>query len=96
MDEAASLAPLDWVDAEVTVFPKGHTAMATSWSMPTSECALDACFSYESHASASSSDGQCRGPVRYQLDLDETHSQTELRRINPWTDNFWNSGAISC
>jgi hypothetical protein len=73
VDEAASLAPLDWVDAEVTVFPKGHTAMATSWSMPTSECALDACFSYKPHAS--SSKGQCRGPVRYQLDLDETHTQ---------------------
>ena len=76
VDAAASLAPLDWVDAEVTVFPKGHTAMATSWSMPTSECALDACFSYKSHASASSSEGQCRGPVRYQLDLEATPSQT--------------------
>jgi hypothetical protein len=76
VDEAASLAPLDWVDAEVTVFPKGHTAMATSWSMPTSECALDACFSYKSHTSNSSSEGQCRGPVRYQLDLEATHLQT--------------------
>jgi hypothetical protein len=74
VDEAASLAPLDWVDAEVTVFPKGHTAIATSWSMPTSECALDSCFSYKSHASSPRSDGQCRGPVRYQLDLDETPS----------------------
>jgi hypothetical protein len=76
VDEAASLAPLDWVDAEVTVFPKGHTAMATSWSMPTSECALDACFSYKSHTSHSSSEGQCRGPVRYQLDLEATQLQT--------------------
>jgi len=67
VDEAASLAPLDWVDAEVTVFPKGHTAMATSWSAPTSECALDACFN---HPSSSRSNGTCRGPVRYQLDLD--------------------------
>ncbi len=74
VDEAASLAPLEWVDAEVTVFPKGHTAIATSWSMPTSECALDSCFSYKSHASSSHPDGQCRGPVRYQLDLDETPS----------------------
>ena len=47
VDAAASLAPLDWVDAEVTVFPKGHTAMATSWSLPTSECALDSCFSHQ-------------------------------------------------
>ena len=75
VDEAASLAPLDWVDAEVTVFPKGHTAMATSWSMPTSECALGACFSYKPRTSASSSKEQCRGPVRYQLDLDENQSE---------------------
>jgi hypothetical protein len=77
VDEAASLAPLDWVDAEVTVFPKGHTAMATSWSMPTSECSLDACFSYGSKASTSRADGQCRGPVRYQMDLDEMHPQAD-------------------
>jgi len=72
VDEAASLAPLDWVDAEVTVFPKGHTAMATSWSMPTSECAIDSCFSYKSHPSSSRPEGPCRGPVRYQLDLEES------------------------
>lgn len=75
VDEAASLAPLDWVDAEVTVFPKGHTAMATSWSLPTSECALDACFSHPHARPGSRPDGPSRGPVRYQLDLDEAHSQ---------------------
>jgi hypothetical protein len=76
VDEAASLAALDWVDAEVTVFPKGHTAIATSWSVPTSECALDSCFKYGPHRSGSRSDGQCRGPVRYQLDLDAMHTPT--------------------
>jgi hypothetical protein len=75
VDEAASLAPLDWVDAEVTVFPKGHTAMATSWSMPTTECSLDACFKYGAHSSSTRPDGQCRGPVRYQLELDEALSK---------------------
>ena len=75
VDEASSLAPLDWVDAEVTVFPKGHTAMATSWSMPTTECSLDACFSYGAQSSSTRPDGQCRGPVRYQLELDETLSK---------------------
>ena len=43
----------------MTVFPKGHGAIATSWSLPTSECALHLRFK----------DGY-RGPVRYQLDLD--------------------------
>jgi len=46
------------VEAEVSIFPKGHVAIATSWSLPISECSLDKCFlSY-------------RGPVRFQLDLD--------------------------
>jgi len=46
------------VDAEVAVFPKGHVAIATSWSLPTSECSLDRCFL------------DYRGPVRFQLDLE--------------------------
>ncbi len=58
VEKESALAPLDWVDAEVTVFPKGHVAIATSWSLPTSECALDACFL------------GCRGPVRFHLDLE--------------------------
>jgi hypothetical protein len=60
VDKESALAPVDYIDAEVTVFPKGHGAIATSWSYPTSECALDTCFGDE-----------CRGPVRYQLDLEE-------------------------
>ena len=73
VDEASSLVPLEWVDAEVSVFPKGHTAMATTWSMPLSECAIDKNFQYKCHISSSRSDGNCRGPVRFQLDLDEAH-----------------------
>ncbi len=57
VDPAAALAPADWVKAEVTMFPKGHTAIATSWSVPTSRYALHTRF------------GKYRGPVRYQLDL---------------------------
>jgi hypothetical protein len=73
------VAPLDFIDAEVTVFPKGHGAIATSWSLPTdcvvhdgmgfqnllcskiptTACALDRCGR-----------NQCRGPVRFQLDLE--------------------------
>jgi hypothetical protein len=59
VEKEAALAPLDWVEAEVTVFPKGHVAIATSWSLPTSECSLHSCFLDR------------RGPVRYQLDLEE-------------------------
>ncbi len=58
VEQEVALAPLDWVDAEVTVFPKGHVAIATSWSLPLSECSLHKCFL------------NFRGPVRYQLDLD--------------------------
>lgn len=58
VEKEVALAPLDWVDAEVTVFPKGHVAIATSWSLPLSECSLDKCFL------------NFRGPVRFQLDLD--------------------------
>jgi hypothetical protein len=54
-----ALAPLDWVEAEVCMFPKGHVAIATSWSLPTSECSLDSCSL------------DWRGPVRYQLDLEK-------------------------
>ncbi len=64
VDKEAALAPLDYIDAEVTVFPKGHGAIATSWSLPTSECALHSCFG----------DGQ-RGPVRFQMDLDKNMSK---------------------
>jgi len=60
VDSAAALAPLDYVDAEVSVFPKGHGAIATSWSHPSSECALHTRFGDD-----------YRGPVRYQLDLED-------------------------
>jgi hypothetical protein len=75
VDEPATLVPLQWVDAEVTVFPKGHTAIATSWSMPTSDCALDSCFSHKGAGPGSRTDGKCRGPVRFQLDLEEAGSK---------------------
>jgi len=59
IDKAAAVAPLDYVDAEVTVFPKGHGAIATSWSHPDTEFALHKRF------------GSQRGPVCFQLDLEE-------------------------
>lgn len=59
VDKDAAVAPLDFVEAEITVFPKGHGAIATSWSHPDTEYALHKRF------------GTYRGPVRFQLDLEE-------------------------
>jgi poly(3-hydroxyalkanoate) synthetase len=58
VEKESALAPLDWVEAEVTSFPKGHVAIATSWSLPATECSLDRCFL------------DYRGPVRFQLDIE--------------------------
>ncbi len=60
VEKESALAPLDWVEAEVAIFPKGHAAIATSWSLPTSECSLHCRFD------------KYRGPVHYQLDLEAT------------------------
>jgi len=62
VEKDCALAPLDYVDAEITPFPKGHVAIATSWSHPDSEYALHKRFS----------DNRYRGPVRFHLDLDAT------------------------
>ncbi len=73
VEKESSLAPLDYVDAEVSVYPKGHVAIATSWSLPTSECALHKSFVPNGSQSACllPETGSFRGPVRYQLDLEE-------------------------
>ncbi len=60
VEKETALAPLDFVPAEVTPFPKGHVAIATSWSHPSSACALHTRFG----------EGQHRGPVRFHLDLE--------------------------
>jgi hypothetical protein len=59
VEKEVALAPLDFVDVEVTPFPKGHVAIATSWSHPDSACPLDGRFGKN----------QVRGPVRFHLDL---------------------------
>ena len=59
VDKEAALAPLDYIPAEVTCFPKGHGAIATSWSHPESACALHTKFG-ENY----------RGPIRFHLDLE--------------------------
>ena len=60
VDPPSALAPRDYVEAELTAFPKGHAAIATSWSHPESEYAVHKTFP----------NGQ-RGPVRFQLDLNK-------------------------
>ncbi len=60
VEKDTALAPLDYIDAELCAFPKGHVAIATSWSDPRSACALHTRFGEKNH----------RGPVRFQLDLE--------------------------
>ncbi len=64
VEKPCALAPLDFIPAEVAPFPKGHVAIATSWSLPTSEYALHTRFG-----------GGYRGPVRFQLDLDREQAE---------------------
>ncbi|MFZ2630914.1 MAG: metal transporter [Desulfosalsimonadaceae bacterium] len=66
VEKETALAPLDYIEAEVTPFPKGHVAIATSWSHPESEYALHKRFGKNNY----------RGPVRYQLDLDDAMEKT--------------------
>jgi hypothetical protein len=61
VEKETALAPCDFIDVEVSAFPKGHLAMATSWSNPKSDYALHTRFG----------ENQYRGPVLFQLDLEE-------------------------
>lgn len=70
VEKDTALAPLDHIEAEVSPFPKGHVAIATSWSDPKSACALHTRFG----------DGNWRGPVRFQLDLDRASSGSRSRK----------------
>jgi hypothetical protein len=69
VDREASLAALDYIDAEVSVFPKGHASLATSWSDPTSACAPHLRYRLP-HRPPSDPDKEYRGPVCFQIDLD--------------------------
>ena len=66
VDKDAALAPLDYIPAEITCFPKGHGAIATSWSRPDSACALHTRFG-----------DNYRGPVRFQLDLEKDQEKKQ-------------------
>ena len=58
----SALAPLEYMKVETSPFPKGHVAIATSWSNPKSQFALHTRFGDKK---------QYRGPVRFQLDLNK-------------------------
>jgi poly(3-hydroxyalkanoate) synthetase len=58
VETASALAPLDFMKVETTPFPKGHVAIATSWSNPKSAYALHTRFG----------EGNWRGPVKFQID----------------------------
>ncbi|MBW1646145.1 MAG: metal transporter [Deltaproteobacteria bacterium] len=70
VDRDAAVAACDYVKAEVTEFPKGHAAIATSWSHPESACALHTVFG-----------NNYRGPVRYHLDIEAGQRQAEPAAI---------------
>jgi hypothetical protein len=70
VEKETAIAPLDYVKAEVTPFPKGHVAIATSWSDPTSACALHTRFG----------EGNWRGPVRFHMDVDQEKTKPPQRR----------------
>ena len=63
VEKETALAPLEHLDVELAPFPKGHVAIATSWSHPESAFALHKRFGPNK---------EYRGPVRFQLDLNET------------------------
>jgi hypothetical protein len=69
VEPETALAPLDHIDAQVTPFPKGHVAIATSWSHPESAYALH--MRYEKEQSV--------GPVRFQLDLQEKLEKVQTK-----------------
>jgi hypothetical protein len=68
VEPPSALAPLQFIDAETTEFPKGHSAILTSWSHPESEYALHKRFP----------NGQ-RGPAKFHLDLDEALSPADFK-----------------
>ncbi|EKE21231.1 MAG: hypothetical protein ACD_7C00304G0001 [uncultured bacterium] len=63
VEPKVALVPTKWLNGfvEVTPFPKGHVAIATSWSVPGSKCPLDGEFTVNGRT--------YRGPVKFHLDL---------------------------
>lgn len=64
VEKSAALAPLNFIKADVAAFPKGHGAIATSWSKPDSPYPLDGEFNGS------------KGPVRYHLEIEEKNNMS--------------------
>lgn len=60
VEKETALAPQDFIEVETTEFPKGHLAIATSWSNTKTEYSLDKRFGKKNQ----------RGPVLFQLEID--------------------------
>ena len=69
VEPETALAPREHIEVEVSPFPKGHVAIATSWSHPDSACGLHTRFGEENY----------RGPVKFHIDLDEDLNKTRDR-----------------
>ncbi|MDM8515353.1 metal transporter [Desulfobacterales bacterium HSG16] len=67
VEKNSAIAPSDFIEVETSAFPKGHVAIATSWSDPKSACPLHGIFGEEKY----------RGPVRFQLDLDKEMAEAD-------------------
>ena len=66
VEPETALAPQDHIEVEVSPFPKGHVAIATSWSHPDSACGLHTRFGEENY----------RGPVKFHIDLDDALNES--------------------
>lgn len=84
VDPETALAPTDFIKAEVTGFPKGHVAIATSWSNPESAYALHLRYQDEG----------TRGPVRFQMDLQEEIDRSEAKKM-PKADKQLKTGSAA-
>ena len=91
VDLPAALAPLDFIDAEVAVFPKGHAALATSWSAPASACSLETKDTSECDIGAQVrlklAAGISRGPIHFHLALEKDEQREQLQDLAPYGAN---------
>ncbi|MBU1168639.1 MAG: metal transporter [Proteobacteria bacterium] len=68
VEAGSALAPLEYMEVETTPFPKGHVAIATSWSNPKSKYALHTQFGEKKY----------RGPVKFQMDLNNKKNNSGI------------------
>lgn len=73
VEKEVATAPANYTEVELSGFPKGHVAIATSWSNPKSPYALHTVFG----------ENKMRGPVRFQLDLDEELEKKKIKENQP-------------